>query len=110
MPCSGPIDTATRFESPDLSVNVPSAWIHFPAKGSSVSNTSRSPCLVFCTPALRRLARMVGTKPSALGSCSAATSVRGRSWSGSSTRCGDRLSTVNRPVTRTLFLSSYGLS
>ena len=42
-----------------VGVRSPAAWSHWPGYGSSRSKTSRSLLTVFCTPALRRLSRIM---------------------------------------------------
>ena len=71
---------------------------------------SRSFFLVFCTPAFRRFSIIIRPKSSgpmifALRVPSKPT-VRFFFSSTLIVRCGERLSTVNGPVTRTRFLSS----
>ena len=69
-----------------------------------------------CTPASFRFSRIIAAKSCPLPP---ASSFLAAGWWGSinssfsstpSVRCGERLSTVNGPATRTFFLSSYGLS
>ena len=81
-----------------------------PRTRSRRSKTSRSCLRVFWTPAFRRLSRIIVSKGTARGERRASVSVAGRSSSVDRKRCGDRLSTVNGPVTRMRFGSSYGLS
>jgi hypothetical protein len=60
VPNSGPIATATVLLWP-FSVYSPTAWTYTPGYGSSRLNSRRSARFVFCTPARRRLSRMLVT-------------------------------------------------
>ena len=80
-----------------------------------MSKVSRSPRRPFCIPATRRLARIVCSKELSLsratwrpGSASVA-SLKALPEKARE-RCGERLSTVNGPDTRTFLLSSCSLS
>ena len=79
----------------------PSACIQVPANGSRRSNLRRSFLTVFCTPAFLRLSRTIVAK-STVDSCepSSSDSRHVSSSVAQTTRCGDRLSTVNGPDTR----------
>jgi hypothetical protein len=112
VPNSGPMKTAARFWVPSPSTYVPSPHTRRPGQGVSAVKVMRSSRCACCTPAVRKFSRISCGKlclaevsdGSAMGSISSSFS------STPSTRCGDRLSTVNGPATRTFLLSWYGLS
>ena len=99
--------TATRCDLPSASVYSPSAWMYSP--GVRVEPVERQPFALdrVLHAGLAEIVEDHGRRSLLLaGSCS----VAGRSSSAAgSTRCGDRLSTVNGPVTRTVLVVLVGL-
>ena len=111
VPYSGPIETATRHGLPSASVYSPSAWIH--CAGERVEPVEGEP-LALVRVLHAGLAEVVEdhrarTRAGAGVARGRRARVGGRSSSVESTRCGDRLSTVNGPVTRTLLVVLVGL-
>ncbi len=118
VPYCGPIATATFpiAAAAGSSAVSPMAWMYRPGYASMVANIRRSLRRPFWMPARARFSMIIGSKPAPSGSGSGSAWVRrGASGSGTcpakaSERCGERLSTVNGPATRTLWRSTYGLS
>src|SRR5205807_1932834 len=88
-----------------LSVYRPSPQIHSPGYGSIESNLSRCRLSVFCTPAFFRFSRivLVNDPPASIlivNPSAAALLAASFFCSTLIVRCGERLSTVNGPLTR----------
>ena len=78
-----------------------------PANGTSESNSNRSDFRPFWTPALRRLSMMLFSKADPSSSVAVFSDSE---RTGVTVACGDRLSTVKGPETRTLRRSSSAWS
>lgn len=97
----------------------PTACRYVPAYGSSSVNKMRSARRPFWMPAARKFASTDSSKFAPTPSLDSMAAVlwlivsdpaAAGSPANASARCGDRLSTVNGPETRTIAGSQYGLS